>query len=307
MRLLKRPAGGLTALLAMSVPVAAGAQDTIKPVDIVVTARPATRAAAHARAQAFVRATGIAQGAVPAARFVRPMCPRVYGIAPAYAARVEYVMRATALAVPVPVRRVGCEPNVAVIFAEDARAMVATLARHRDSGLWSQPVAVERLLREGTMPVRWWGNDDALDVGGSGAGTAITAATVAGGNGAPVGNAPVNARFSSSLIDTGETRNLGQSIVVIDLPRATGVPLDAVAIYAAVVAMANVAPSAMTNPPRDSILAMFDGGPRGLTDLDRAMLHALYRLQLERTAMQQRGKLTQALTKAAFAEASLKD
>jgi hypothetical protein len=71
---------------------------------------------------------------------------------------------------------------------------------------------------------------------------------------------------------------------------ADGLPLSAVASFAAMVALAEIRPGAA---PPDSVLGLFAGGAvlRSPTAWDVAFLRALYRLPLDRTAQRQRGRL----------------
>jgi hypothetical protein len=89
-------------------------------------------------------------------------------------------------------------------------------------------------------------------------------------------------------------RVLKAATVIIDVNRATGMPLDSVAAFAALVSLAEVRPS--EEAPANSILNLFaSDGPRDITPLDISFLRALYRLPLDRTALAQRGLLVRGM------------
>jgi hypothetical protein len=107
-----------------------------------------------------------------------------------------------------------------------------------------------------------------------------------------LGNVPTTSSYNSSLIDTHLAVGATSAVVVVDLPLATGKSLAALSDY---LAMVTLAPSRMppSAPIAGSILALFGNGtsPDGLTAWDRAFLRALYRIQMNRTALAQRGQL----------------
>ena len=90
---------------------------------------------------------------------------------------------------------------------------------------------------------------------------------------------------------------LRSATVVVDVTRTDGLPLAAVASYAAMVAFAELRPGAA---PPGSVLGLFAGAPveRDPTAWDLAFLRALYRLPLDRTARRQRGLLVSDLVTA---------
>lgn len=87
---------------------------------------------------------------------------------------------------------------------------------------------------------------------------------------------------------------LRSATVVVDVDRATGLPLDTVASHAALVALAEVGPH--DPPPPGSLLAsLTDAKPRHPTARDLAFLRALYRLPLARTARAHRAALARGI------------
>jgi hypothetical protein len=107
--------------------------------------------------------------------------------------------------------------------------------------------------------------------------------------------------YSSSLIDTNLKVGVTGAVVVVDIPLATGKPLDAVADYVALVALAPTKlPPELPGVP--TILGLFSsaGGAAALTGWDKAYLAAVYQMQLNRNASWQRRQLVSAI-KASFA------
>jgi hypothetical protein len=81
---------------------------------------------------------------------------------------------------------------------------------------------------------------------------------------------------------------------VIDAPAAGKTPVDSIAAYVAMVALAEVEAGP---PPSDSVLGLFEPSSieSSLTDWDMAFLKSLYRMPLDRRSRIQRGHLVEAL------------
>lgn len=106
--------------------------------------------------------------------------------------------------------------------------------------------------------------------------------------------------YNSSLVDTNLKLGVTSAVVLVDISLSTGKPLDAVADYVALVALAPARlPPEQPNVP--SIIGLFgsDSGAKALTEWDKVYLAALYRIQLNRSASLQRGQLVSGI-KAAF-------
>lgn len=97
--------------------------------------------------------------------------------------------------------------------------------------------------------------------------------------------------YNSSIVSTQVVRALQSATVVIDVEQAEGTPLDAVASYAAMVALAEFRSN--PPPPKESILALFDGEMerRELSSNDAALLRGIYTVPPDREAYQQRRQL----------------
>ena len=81
--------------------------------------------AARDLASRFVRATGVAAGETPAARWVAPICPEVLGLEDIGKRAAEAKIRRVAAAVGADVAPEGCRRNIVVSFTGDG----ASLAR----------------------------------------------------------------------------------------------------------------------------------------------------------------------------------
>lgn len=284
-------------MVASAVPAAeppAGSNDTI-----VVTGTPADREEEHKKAVDFVRRTGVARGAKPAARWDRPVCPKAIGIASVYARMVEAKVREVAGAVGAKVARTPCRTNIAVTFATDAGAVVRKIVSRAPSRIAEVPMDQHRALQKGDAPIRWWYSTETLDRNGmpafDGAPPWASGNAEGGGSVLPTTGAGTFTAPGASIISTRQMRALRTATIVIDIKRSEGVPLDAVASYAAIVGLAEM--SVLSPAPADSILALFEreDAPVGPTDEDMTLLRALYRLPLDREARQHRGLLTRSL------------
>jgi hypothetical protein len=301
--------------VAMAVPLAA--QDTVRSEssDIVVTGKVATREEARRIAIDFVRQTGVAAQQDSVARWIDRICPKVFGLDPAIAARVANRIRASAELAGARLAREPCRSNLAVVFTDNAMAFVQDVAKRDPKRISQMSLGDRELLRQGETPVRWWYSFETRSKHGSrthtgqvpgsgGAGSegegAQSGAT--GGGSIIAGNdtSTTLSQYNSSIVSTQAVRALTGATVVIDVNRALGRDLDAVASYAAFVALAETRLSAK---PEGSVLSLFasDAPPAGLTDRDEAFLKAVYALPLDRKIGQQRSRIVGALTDAAMA------
>ncbi|MGE0178723.1 MAG: hypothetical protein AB7O91_02745 [Sphingomonas sp.] len=270
--------------------------DTAAP--IVVTGERPTRAQARARAASFVREVGIARGDTAAARWTDPVCPRVLGIAQPYSGIVEERMREIARAAGMLVAPAGCRTNVSVSFVGDAAGLMREIDRRSPTRLQEVPRNERDAMLNGDAPVRWWYLTETRSRHRM-RNAAQSVRTQQGGGGtggrsqesSPTMELESLSEYNSSIISTFGARTIIDANVVVDLDRAEGRSLQAVAAYAAFVSFAEVRPS--ERPPAGSILGMFadETEARGLTDWDMAFLRALYQLPLDRPARRHRGLL----------------
>ncbi|PZN93936.1 MAG: hypothetical protein DCF31_11095 [Alphaproteobacteria bacterium] len=242
------------------------------------------------------------------ARWTQPVCPKVAGIADVYAAMVETRVRAAATAAGVPLAPPGCRTNLSITFSEDARVTAGIIARRKPRLVAKLDGLQQDRLFNAALPVRWWHVSEPTDDNGLPATSATVLMTTQTFGGQSLAESlPINpdtimtGSYNSSLIDTNLKIGVTGAVVLVDIPLATGKPLDAVADYVALVALAPAKlPPELPGVP--SILGLFgsNGGAAALTGWDKAYLAALYRIQLNRNANRQRGQLVGAI-KASFA------
>ncbi len=266
---------------------------------IVVPGNPVSERDVRERVSAFVRGTGVANGATPAARWVQPVCPRVLGVSEAGARAAEAMIRRIAIESGVPVAAESCDSNVVVTFAPSPTALMDEVRRRSPARLAEVRPTARDALMTGSAPIRWWYTTRTIGrhgtAGSSGAGSAgqNTPATHTGsGAGSDFGgDMPTLMHYESSTISTLSQRVLNSASVVIDENAVVGMPLNAVAAYAALVALAEIRSANFA--PQGSILSLFtsSNAPRRLTAQDQSFLRALYRLPLDREASSHRGML----------------
>ena len=290
------------ALLIASALAAAPTPRPLTPDDaIVVTGRKSPPEVTRARAVEFVRAAGVAAGEQSVARWVDPVCPRVLNLAEPYAQIVEAKLRAVAEETKIPLARQPCRPNIVISFASEAGAVVRRIAKKSLRSMVEIGASERARLLGGDAPVRWWystetkGSDGMAQIVG---GAPWTSGNSEGGGSSLPSGVPTLQQYRSTIIGTQTVRVLKAATVIVDVGAADGVPLEAVASYAAMVAFAEIKPA---TPPPQSILGLFDGAdrPRGLTAWDTAFLRALYRLPHDRRAGEQRRILVRELIAAA--------
>ncbi len=266
--------GPLAALaLLAAAPVASDDPDAI-----IVTGTPVTREEAKKRAAEYVRRTGVAQ-LKPLARWIDPVCPRTVGVDDAVAAIVNARVRTVATAAGAPVAPADCRANIVIAFSADGRSLARAVRRKApDQFAELAPVARDRVL-DGSAAIRWWytTRDESRD-------------------GMPISDFYVKL-YNSSVVSTQVVRALQSATVVIDVGQADGTPLDAVASYAALVALAEFRSN--PPPPKDSILALFDSEAdrRDLSSHDAALLRGIYAVPPDREAYQQRRQLVSTIRK----------
>lgn len=244
-------------------------------------------------AEAFIRHVGVTER--PVARWVNPICPHVLGVAPDIGRRLRDKVREVARIAGVEVAREPCQGNIAISFVGDGGAVVRKIAAKAPARLIELSPQDRAALLDGDAPIRWWHATEMRTKDGMGTigNETPPSALASGAGGIPMGG-EVHLQYRSSIASTQMVRVLKASSVVIDVTRATGMPLDSVAAFAALVSLAEIQPS--EDAPANSILSLFrEGGPRDLTTLDTDFLRALYRLPLDRTALAQRGLLVRGL------------
>ncbi len=278
---------------------------------IIVEGERLPEGAIEERAAQFVRSTGVAAGAVPAARWIDPVCVQVQGLEEVGKRAAEAKMRSVAASVGMEVAPKSCKPNIVVSFTSDGAGLAQEIQR-RDSRRLAQlsPRARETMLT-GSSPIRWLysteirGRDGQSLNADGGAGSTMAATHDGSGAGSSLGGDITMMHYDNSIVSTLTNRVLTSAIVIIDTDHAMGRRLDTLAAYSALVAFAEIRNLDAT--PDGSILGLFSSSapPRDLTAQDTAFLRALYSIPLDRQAMRHRGQLVHEMTRALAARDDL--
>lgn len=248
----------------------------------------------------FVKATGVAAGETPAARWTAPICPEVIGLEDIGKRAAEAKIRRVAAAAGADVASEGCKRNIIVSFTSDGGAVAREIVDREPRRVANLSPQARSAVLNGAAPVRWlYTTETRARHGGeqtmaSNAGESGPATHDGSGGGSAIGGGLMH--YESSIISTLTNRVLTSAIVIIDTDEAMGRRLDALAAYAALVALAEIRNADAA--PVGSILSLFESSapPRDLTTQDLAFLRALYRLPLDRQAMQHRGQLVHGIT-----------
>ena len=289
------------ALLATS-PAAQTEAEAQNPDMIVVTGEALTPREVRERALEYVRRTGVAE-LKPVARWIAPICPRVMEVDENVATIVESRIRQVAATAGAPVAPSGCAANVVVVFTSDGGGFARAMLRKSPQRLAGLSTAARERAVKGDDAIRWWYETRLQSRDAVSATTGQVVSANRNKNGSPViPEIQTLAHYGSSLVGTQAVRALHSATIVVDVERADGYSLDAVASFAAMVAMAEM--DSDPPAPDDSILGLFDGEPgrRELSDQDSALLTAIYDVPPDREAYQHRRQLVTAMSKAAEAE-----
>jgi hypothetical protein len=279
----------VAALLTMLAGAASAAEPPLPDTISVIGRKPGE---VRQEAQEFVRKMRVAER--PIARWIEPICPHVLGVASKIGQRVADRVREAAREAGIRVAKIPCRTNIVIAFASDGGALARRVAAKAPGRLMDVAAEDRAALLTGGAPIRWWHATEMRTRNGAATtgNEAPPFAQLSGPGGVPMAG-EVYLQYSSSIASTQMVRALKAATVIIDANRATGLPLDSVAAYAALVSLAEVRPG---DAPENSIMNLFDaGGPRDLTPLDLNFLRALYRLPLDRTALAQRVLLVRGL------------
>jgi hypothetical protein len=145
--------------LALSVALALTAAPAIAaPDEVVIEGRRYSREQASALSHDFVRRLGQLpdDGSGQYARWNRPICVGVIGVASTYAAIVKQRIEATAREAGAPVARTKCRTNLLVAFTGDSRRLLGDWYKDYPSRLFaSADGRTKRAALEVDLPVRW--------------------------------------------------------------------------------------------------------------------------------------------------------
>lgn len=225
------------------------------------------------RVQAFVKEVGAPPRYRFMARWHDPVCIGVVNMENTAAQAIADRIGAVAADLDIRVKQPGCNPNVVVIFADDARGLASEMVA-RDRGLFIHPQMSafnrgERALETFTTsdaPVRWWHMSMPVDTN-----TGYRAVTLRSDL------IPNFARISGSRLSVTIRDVLYKAIVIVDVNQLGDTGFEQLSDYLAMVALAQIDPEAeiaghhtVLNVFRQPTIA------DGLTEWDRSYLEALY-------------------------------
>ncbi len=197
------------------------------------------------------------------ARFVDPVCPLVLGLPERFRAPIEERFRIVAAASSVRLARAKCQPNLMIVFADDADALIETMRKRRNAAFANLD---EGALRDAFKagPIHAWRLIVTRDDRGN----------IATGDEDP----------DFPTIFESETQTVTiNSVIVIDKRAAQGKSVRQIADYAAMRTLVGARPPARGAIAAASILSLFDPAtappPAEITDMDLGLLAGLYRLR----------------------------
>jgi hypothetical protein len=261
-------ASALLALALQAVPPAAAQPAPAAPPDsgntvaeVVVTA-PGTD-----QIRAFVEdLSAPAPGTDQLARWNRTICPGVTGARPKYAEFLNDRLALAAYRVGLDVGEPGCRPNIMIVVTGDGNKTARDIVQQNPR--WVDKYNEEgnrgrRALRdfvETPRPVRWWHVTGVTSSDGFAVGRGETMRVPDGG------------RLRQNV-----RQDFSRLVIVVDMNRTGAVKFGALADYVAMVALAQLQPTAKT-ARLDTIMNLFadDTPPSAMTEWDAAYLKGLY-------------------------------
>jgi len=251
-------------------------------------------------------------------RWNQRICPSVAGAAPADAQLIIDQIARRANALGLQAGAPGCSPNITIVVTPNSDSFTQQIYAQRRqilvgaNGVESTTLGSTALqdFVNTPRPVRWWivsqtvmsdgqvlADTTARAMQGSGAASArATQAAAAGGAGAAAASAEAfsavnGSRSNGSRINGSTRQDFNYALVVIDRTRTAGVPLSAIADYAAFVTLAqiNMGAAAGSFPTILSLFTTPSGQtrPTQLTSWDVAYLDALYHMTRNARNLQQ--------------------
>lgn len=265
--------------------------------------------AGRERAQVYRRMMSRArlQGYLP--RWHTPLCLFQSGITDTaasarFAARVQEV----ATAVGAPVAKAGCESNVVVAWTSNGPGLAQQIYRKRPRVLTDVVYDAKHEFLRGDAAVRWVPRADLRPPVGRLIGSGGEAGLTIAGQAGPAIDAPVVIARDASLIREPVTAGMASVLVIIDIDRAAGTSIDALADHVALIALSGVPMGGRERQIRgdESILTLFEGPEgapmAGLAAADLAYLKALYSANPNKQEWRQRASLAGAVTRALVTE-----
>ncbi len=257
--------------------------------------------------QSFVREVGQPSNGRGLARWRNGLCAGVANLetdaAQYLVDRVSDVARDLGLRAGAP----GCAPNVLIIVTPDAQAFTPQFVALRPrafrvggSGMDTGSSGL-RAFENSDAAVRWWHVSVPVDQTGE---IAVRLPGYCGGicesrDGNPMNMAPHIKAVASRLLSSTED-DMQRVLIIVDADKISGVDLDQLGDYVAMIALAQINPEADTTG-YSSVLNLFNDPEHtpGLTNWDRTYLEGLYgavRTRLNRNTA--RGEIASSIIRA---------
>jgi hypothetical protein len=260
---------------AVQTPSEVQAPEVAVPVDDVLVSGGKLRD----RVQSFVDEVAAPTPRRGLARWRDPLCIATANVDRAVAQPIiDHVARVGA-SYGLKVREPGCNPNVVIIFTDEAPNLAKALVTAEPEAFrvrWTRQldrgsIALSR-FQEMEAPVRWWHVSIPV-LGWSG-----KAAISLPGLGAPLVQGEGRVNRGRPVSD-----QFNKVIIIVDVNRVEGVMLPQLADYLALVTLAQIDPESDMQR-YDTVLNVFNnpGAVAGLSEWDRAYLAALYEAHPER-------------------------
>lgn len=219
------------------------------------------------------------------------ICPLIIGIDQSYHKIIYTKFREVADRIGAKMAENNCKTNSFIIFSENGVDTLAQLKRERSPLFAEVPVDQRSNLFKEAAPARWWYRTEVRDSEGR---------TFSGGLSRNSEDFPsIQASTSAeSLIYSTVQINLMASVVMIDLKKAEGYPLEAIAAHAAMVSLVQVKPGKDFEAV-PSILNIFAPGkkpsdaPTELTRWDYAFAQSIYEIKARQSGAAQKSELAQ--------------
>lgn len=238
------------------------------------------------RAAAFVEEVAAAPRGRGLARWDRAICVGAANMTGRYAQFMIDRVSTVALELGLEIGEPGCSPNIMIAAAADADELAVALVRDDPDGFrpalnqTDQGSRALRLFQITDAPVRWWhvSLPVAVDTG--------DVAVRLNDEEPPSVRVRDASRLRANVRD-----DLVRVIIIVDTHRIARIPYGALSDYVALVALAQIEPSAETSG-WPSILNLFSSPepPTGLTDWDRDYLQSLYAARRDRARATQQAR-----------------
>lgn len=232
--------------------------------------------------RAFVDEVAAAPRGSRLARWDREICVGVSNMDVRYAQFMVDRVSLLALDAGLEIGEPGCRPEILIVATSDAPALAARLVADNPNGFrparnsTDLGAAALETFQTSAAPVRWWHISMPVSVDTGEPAIALRGET-----------APNVAVRDASRLRANVRDDLSRVIILLDVSKIGRISFGALSDYVAMVALAQIDPSADT-APFPTVLNLFsDREVQGLTDWDRDYLRGLYAARRDRARSSQ--------------------